>query len=129
MQIKIDSARQKILIGFAGGVLVTLVGWGVFSLAHPDRQPDVIAQMHGMELTYDALRQKAANDLTPVENDEYAILEHHLNEWVLASLLDQEAQDQGIDPTQVLRDSVWSQVEVSENDVMRYYKDYRRTLE
>ncbi|MCB9799817.1 MAG: thioredoxin domain-containing protein [Candidatus Omnitrophica bacterium] len=112
---------KKTLFGLICGVLGTLLVWGLTQHKVPSAQPAVIAKIKGAELSYAKLRQMAASELTPIENDEYAVLKQITDQWVQDTLIQKEMTAQKLTREKLFQKEVWANANVTYSEMTEYY--------
>lgn len=108
-------------IGFIVGALSAFVIIALFQAVRTHGQPEVLARMGAEVLTEQALRAKVGDYLVPLENDQYAVRQWGIEDWVQRRLLEKEAKAKGVNVDELLRSEVWSKVKVSYEDARVYY--------
>jgi len=95
---------------------------GVSVHSHPNQ---VVARVEGQKLTLEGLRRSLGPALVPVEKDEYQILLAGVRSWIDQSILQNEAQRQGILLNELYGKHVWKRVEVTDSAVVAFYRKNR----
>jgi len=112
--------------GLAAGVLLTLIVWGVFHSSVSHGKHEIAAELQEEKLTYGELRQRTAERLIPIQNDEYRLLHQAVENWMDDHVLQREAKARGLTTAKLYQQEIWSRVQVSLNDA---HNEYNRNRE
>ncbi len=118
-----SQSGKTLFIGFVAGFLVGLVVLGILrpSGDHGDK---VVAKLDGTVLKQKELRHQVANQLIPIENDEYQIFLVGLSDWVNSRLFEKEARSRGVASNETDKE-IWSRVHVTYDDIWQAYNKDR----
>ncbi len=108
-------------VGFLGGIFVTFLLIHLFQTARLDASPDVLAKIQGEALKEKELYTRIGNYLLPLENDQYAIRQWGVEDWIQQRIFEKEAKAQGIPLDELYRKEIWAQVKISSDNVQAYY--------
>jgi len=121
--MKQEDSKRFITIGFASGVILTLLLSGIVSTYKNKQSQGVAAEIQNETLTLEKLKKDLANDLVPVQNDEYRILKRGVDDWFNNRLFEKEAKAQGISLDELFQKEIWSRVRVSYADTVQFYDE------
>jgi len=76
-------------------------------------------------LKEEELRERMVSELIPIETDEYVVLERGVTDWLNAKLFEKEVKDQGVSLEELYRKELWSQVQVSYQEILDTYHKTR----
>lgn len=113
--------NKTFFLGFLGGSLLTLGLMLLTRLSNPPSGEKILAEMDGEFLTETEFRKGIGNDLVPIENDEYLVLEKGLTEWLEKRLLEKEAKVQGFTVEELYQKEIWSRIRISYDRILEYY--------
>lgn len=114
--------NRTLLLGFLAGLAAAAF---VVVLIHAQRSSEadgILAKMDGAALSERELRDRLANDLIPIENDEYRVLSNGLNDWIHSQLFEKEAKARGLTLKDLYLKELWGRVEVSYDDIWQTYQ-------
>jgi protein-disulfide isomerase len=127
--MKASSTKKLLYAGFISGVVLTLLIWGLMHAYRASEQEPIAAEIQGDKLSLQKLRRQVANELVPVENDEYRILKQGAEQWLNSRLIQKEAKAHGISVEELYRKELWSRIQVSYADGVEFYNKHRELFD
>ncbi|HXV27754.1 MAG TPA: thioredoxin domain-containing protein [bacterium] len=123
--MKAEDSKKFLTMGFVSGIIATLLISGVVRTYKNTQSQNIAAEVQGETLTMETLKKDMANDLVPVQNDEYRILKRGVDEWFNSRLLEKEARAQKVSLDELYRKEIWSRVNVTYSDAVQFYNQNR----
>ncbi len=127
--MKLEDAKKFLIIGCISGIILTLLVAGLVRTYKGTQSRDIVAEIQGETLTLEKLKKDLANELVPVENDEYRILKKGVDEWHNSHLFEKEAKAQDISLDELFRKEIWSRVHVSYADSVQFYNQNKELFD